>query len=69
MRDINGDERDVRFHVFRGDSGRDGLVGLKLDDQVHLLSNQVVGVPQGDFRLIAVVHHDELDLFSFGGPR
>ena len=48
-------------------AGRDQLVGLELDHQVHLLFDQVVGAAQRDLRLVAVVHHDQFHVLALGG--
>ena len=62
MRDVDGDNRDARLEVARGDLGRDGLVGLELDDEVDVLADEVIGVPKGNPRLIAVVDDNQLDV-------
>ena len=61
MRDLDRDERDVRFAVLRRDDRRDVLVGLELDHQVDFLSHQHVGVALRNLRAVAVVDRDELD--------
>ena len=60
MGDLEGDERDLRIAVFRRDRCRDVLVGLELDDEVDLLTDQDLGVALRDFRVVAVVDADEL---------
>ena len=45
MRDVDGDEGDVRFEILRCDRRSDGLVGLELDDQVDSFADQVFGIP------------------------
>ena len=67
MRNVDGNQRDVRLAVLRGDGWGDGLVGLELDDQIDAVPNQELGVLDRDFRLVAVVHDDELDVFTLGG--
>ena len=52
-----------RLEVFRRDRRRDCLVGLELDDEIDLLLDQVLRVPQRDFRLIPIVDNDELETF------
>jgi hypothetical protein len=39
-----------------GDGGCHRLVGLELDDQVNLLADQVFGIAESHFRVVAVVH-------------
>ena len=67
MRNLDGDERDVRLAVLGGDDRRDVLVGLELDDEIDLLANQDVGVALRDLRAVAVVDRDELDALGRGG--
>ena len=55
MRHFDRDQRDVGLAVLRRDDRRDVLVGLELDDQVDLLTNEHVGVALGDLRVVAVV--------------
>ena len=69
MRDVDGDERDVGFHIFGGDGRGDHLVGLEFDHQVDLFFDEVVGVAQCDLRLIAVVDGEQFDVLAFGGAR
>ena len=52
MGDLEGDERDLRIAVFRRDRCRDVLVGLELDDEVDLLTDQDLGVALRDFRVV-----------------
>ena len=60
MGDLEGDERDLRIAVFRRDRCRDVFVGLELDDEVDLLTDQDLGVALRDFRAVPVVDADEL---------
>ena len=69
VRNIDRDERDLGLHVFRGDGWRDHFIGLKLDDQIQLLPDQIIRAAQSDFRLITIVRHDQLDVFPLGRPR
>ena len=48
-------------------AGRNQLIGLELDHQVHLLFDQVVRAAQRDLRLVAVVHHDQFHVLALGG--
>ena len=54
--------------IFRSDCRRDHLVRLKLDCQVDLFLDQVIGGPQRDFRLISVVHAKQFHRFAFRCP-
>src|SRR5439155_4366130 len=42
--------------------------GLELDDEVHALLDEVLGVAEGDLRLVAVVDDDQLDVLALGRP-
>ena len=67
MRHLDRDERNVRLAVLGADNRRDVLVGLELDDEVDLFSNQNVGVALGDFRVVPVVERDQFDALRGGG--
>ena len=67
MRDVDGDHRDPRLVVGRGNRRRDRLVGLELDHEVHAFTDQQLRVLERDPRLVAVVDDDQLDLRAFGG--
>jgi hypothetical protein len=64
---VDGDEWDVCFQILRSDRGSHGLIGLELDDQIHSLMNQVLGISEGHLRLISIVDNDELDIFGLRG--
>ena len=68
MRNVDGDERNVRFEILRRDRWRHGFVGLKLDDEVDLLLDEMLGVAQRNLRLIAVIDDDQLETLALGGP-
>ena len=69
MRNVDGNQRDVRFEILRGNGGRHRLVGLKFDDEIDFLFDQMLRVAQGDLRLVAVVDNDKLELLAFGSPQ
>ena len=69
MGDVDGDKRDVGLEVLRCDGGRDGLVGLELDDEIDVLADELLGVAERDLRLIAVADDDELDVLALGRPQ
>ena len=48
MRDLDGNQRNVGFAVLGRDNRRDVFVGLELDDEIHLLADQDIGVPLRD---------------------
>jgi hypothetical protein len=66
MRNLDGDQGNVRLAVLGGDDGRDVLVGLELDHQVHLLPYEDVGVALRNLRVVPVVNRDELDALCGG---
>ena len=68
MRNVDRDERNVRFEVLRGDRRGHGLVGLKFDDEVDFLLDEMLGVAQRNLRLIAVIHDDQLEALTLGRP-
>ncbi len=68
MRHFDRNERDVRFPVLGGDDRGDVLVGLELDDEVHFLAHQDIGVALRDLGAVAVVDANELDTLGGGGP-
>ena len=68
VRHLDRDERDVRFAVLGGDDRGDVLVGLELDDEVHFLAHEDVGVALRDLGAVAVVDADELDALGRRGP-
>ena len=55
MRHLDRDERDPCLAILGGDNRRHVLIGLELDDQIHLLADEDVGVPLGDLRAVSVV--------------
>ena len=61
MRHLDGDERDAGLAILRRHDRRDVLVGLELDDEIDLLTNEHVRIPLRDLRAVAVVDADELD--------
>ena len=67
--DVDGDQRNARLEVLRRDGRRHRLVGLELDDEIDLLLDQVLRVPQRHFRLIPVVDDDELEVLAFCGAK
>ena len=43
------------------------VVGLELDDEIHLLAHQHIGVALRDLRVVPVVHADQFDALRGGG--
>ncbi len=66
VRDVDRDHRNPRLEVARGDGGGDRLVGLELDHEVDAFPDQELGVAQRRLRLVAVVHHHQLDVLALG---
>ena len=58
MWNVDGDHRDVCIPIFRGYHGRNVLVGLELDRQIHPFAHQQIGVALGGFRVVAIVNSD-----------
>ena len=67
MRNLDGDQRDVRVPVLGRHNRGDLLVGLEFDDEVDVLAHEHIGVALGDLRIVAVVHANQLD--TLGGGR
>ena len=67
MRNVDGDERDARLDISRGNGRRDRFVGLELERQIEVFSHQLQRVVQRDLRLIPIVHDDQLDASIFCG--
>ncbi len=61
MRHLERDQRNLRVAVLRRHGCRDVLVGLELDDEVDLLTDEDLGVALRDLRVVAVVDADQLD--------
>jgi hypothetical protein len=68
MRDVDGNHRNARLVVARGNRRSHRFVGLKLDDEVDAFADEELRILQRYFGLISVVDDDQLDLLPFRSP-
>jgi len=62
MRNIDRDHGDIGLHELSRDGWRRGIVGLKLDHQVHLFPDQLIGVAHRGLGVVPVVNHHQFDV-------
>ena len=68
MGNVDRDEGKAHLVVPGGNRSRHVVVRLELDDEVDSLANEVLRVPEGNSRLIAIVEDEELHTLALGGP-
>ena len=66
MRNVDGDQGNVRLAEFGGDDGCDRLVGLKFDHQVDFFADQQFSVALRGGGVVTVVDRNDLDPFRHG---
>ena len=59
---VNGDQWDACLGKPRPDAGRESLVGLEFDSQIHPVRDERFGVPNGGTGAVMVVEFDQIEL-------